>query len=277
MNRNHKDRTYTMGLITRLAISRRSVTVLALILVLAWGLFTYRTLPVELFPEIEFPLVTITTFYPSANPEAVVVGVTEPVEKAIIGIDGLESIQSISSENRSVVLTSFEFGTDMAEVENIINSSLNGIQFPEVANGPIVGRINPDSFPVLQLSITGDRELIELQRILESRIIPVISSVDGVFRVEVNGEVQEQVTVTVDPDKLSENALSLFQISQVLSENSVTLPGGSITSDGQVLPIKTINTYESLDELKSLVVSSLMAFRGPPSYRCDASRSRDHG
>lgn len=264
MNRNHKDRTYTMGLITRLAISRRSVTVLALILVLAWGLFTYRTLPVELFPEIEFPLVTITTFYPSANPEAVVVGVTEPVEKAIIGIDGLESIQSISSENRSVVLTSFEFGTDMAEVENIINSSLNGIQFPEVANGPIVGRINPDSFPVLQLSITGDRELIELQRILESRIIPVISSVDGVFRVEVNGEVQEQVTVTVDPDKLSENALSLFQISQVLSENSVTLPGGSITSDGQVLPIKTINTYESLDELKSLVVSSPVAFRGPP-------------
>ena len=77
-----------MGLLTRLALRRRSVTVLGVILVLAAGIFTYRTLPVELFPEIEFPLVTVTTFYPSANPDAVAEEVTAPVENAIKGIDG---------------------------------------------------------------------------------------------------------------------------------------------------------------------------------------------
>ena len=79
---------------TGLALRRRTVTLFAIILVLAAGVFTYRTLPVELFPEIEFPLVTIVTFYPSANPDAVAEDVTAPIENAIQGIDGLASIQS---------------------------------------------------------------------------------------------------------------------------------------------------------------------------------------
>ncbi len=253
-----------MGLITGLALRRRTVTVLAVVLVLAAGVFTYRTLPVELFPEIEFPLITVTTFYPSANPDAVVEDVTAPVENVISGIDGLESTQSISSENRSVVLASFEFGTDMAEVENLINSNINGIQFPTGVNPPIVGRINPDSFPVLQLSVTGDGDILDIQEVLESRILPEISVVDGVFRVEVTGNVQRQVTVTADPDRMLDKGVSLFQISQALRENSITLPGGSITDAGQVLPIKTTNTYESLDELRSLIVGIQQAPAGQP-------------
>ena len=120
-----------MGWITNLALRRRSVTLLAIILVLAAGIFTYRTLPVELFPEIEFPLVTVTTFYPSANPDAVVGEVTAPIENVMAGLDGLESIQSVSSENRSIILANFEFGSDMTEAESAINAGISGITFPD--------------------------------------------------------------------------------------------------------------------------------------------------
>ena len=253
-----------MGLLTRLALRRRSVTVLGVILVLAAGIFTYRTLPVELFPEIEFPLVTVTTFYPSANPEAVAEEVTAPVENAIKGIDGLDSIQSISSENRSVVLVTFEFGTDMVDAENVINSNINGVRFPDGVGSPIVGRINPDTFPVLQLSVVGDRDIVEVQEILESSILPAISGVDGVFGVEVTGDVQRRALVTVDPALMMEKGVSLFQISRALRENNVTFPGGAITDGGRVLPIKTTNAYESLDELRSLVVGFPVDFGGQP-------------
>ena len=253
-----------MGLLTRLALRRRSVTVLGVILVLAAGIFTYSTLPVELFPEIEFPLVTVTTFYPSANPDAVAEEVTAPVENAIKGIDGLDSIQSISSENRSVVLVTFEFGTDMVDAENVINSNINGIRFPDGVGSPIVGRINPDTFPVLQLSVVGDRDIVQVQEILESSILPAISGVDGVFGVEVTGDVQRRALVTVDRDLMMEKGVSLFQISQALRENNVTFPGGAITDGGQVLPIKTTNAYESLDELRSLVVGFPVDFGGQP-------------
>ncbi len=244
-----------MDWITKLALNRRSVTTLAIVLVLAAGIFTYRTLPVELFPEIEFPLITVTTFYPSANPEAVAKEVTEPIENTVSGLDGLESVQSFSSENRSIILATFKFGTDMTEVENNISSSINGISFPDGVVTPIVGRINPDSFPVLQLSVTGEREIVELQEILDSRILPEISGVEGVFRVEVTGDVQRQAQIVIDPVKMREKGISLFQVSQALKENSVAFPGGAISDGGgQVLPIKTTSSYESLDDLRNLVV-----------------------
>ena len=248
--------------ITGAALRRRSVTVLAVILVLAAGIFTYRNLPVELFPEIEFPLVTVTTFYPSANPDAVVRDVTEPIESAIAGVDGLDTMQSISTENRSIILASFEFGTDMANAENVINSNMTGIAFPSGVNAPIVARINPDEFPVLQLSVIDDGDIAELQRIVESRILPEISAVEGVFGVEVSGGVERRALVSVDLEKASENGVSLFQISQVLRENNITLPGGVISNGSKLLPIKTTNSYSSLDDLRGLVVSSPAAFGG---------------
>ena len=261
-----------MDWITKTALNRRTVTVLAIILVLAAGIFTYRTLPVELFPEIEFPLVTVTTFYPSADPESVARDVTAPIESVMSGLDGLESVQSFSSENRSIILGTFEFGTDMDEVEGNLNSSINGLSFPDGVVDPIVGRINPDSFPVLQLSVTGERELVDLQDIVDSTILPAISGVDGVFRVEVTGEVRREARIVVDTARMREKGVSLFQVSQALSENSVAFPGGAISDGGgQILPIKTTSGYESLDDLRNLVVGfsqpamSMPSGSGPPT------------
>ncbi len=254
-----------MRFVTAAAISRRSVTLLAIILVLAAGAFTYRTLPVELFPEVEFPLVTVVTFYPSANPEAVVEDVTAPIEKAMSGVDGLDGIQSISTENRSVILANFEFGTDMAEAEAIIDSNVKGIRFPDDVNSPIVGRVDPESFPVLQISVTAEEDLFAAQRVVESRIVPAISAVEGVFTTEVTGTFRPQVTIEANPDLMMEKGVSLFQVSQALRENSITFPGGSINDGGLVLPIKTTNRYESIEDLERLVVGSSPLRPGPPA------------
>ena len=254
-----------IAFITNLALRRRSVTVLAVILVLASGIFTYSRLPVELFPEVDFPLVTVTTFYPSANPESVSDNVTIPVENAIVGIDGLDAIQSISTENQSIIIATFEFGTDMEEAENIINSKVSGLRFPDGVNEPIVGRINPDSFPVIRISITGEREIVELQQILEKSILPKISGLDGISSLDITGDVQQRILITVEPERLLERGISLFQVSQALRENNITFPGGAITRNGQVIPVKTTNTFGSLDELRSLVIGFPRVPGAPPS------------
>tara|TARA_B000000460_G_scaffold245288_1_gene216743 strand:+ start:217 stop:3315 length:3099 start_codon:yes stop_codon:yes gene_type:complete len=222
--------------------------------ILLGGTLTYRSLSVELFPEIEFPLVTVSTYYPSSNPDAVVRNVTEPIENAISGVQGLESIQSSSFENRSVILASFKFGTDMREAELTIISNLNGISFPPGVDEPAVGRINPDTFPVIQLSVLGDREAIEVQEFVESLVVPAISSVDGVLRIELTGLVDHQVHVTVNTVRLSDFGISMLQLSRVLRENNVTLPGGSITQGSQTFPIRTTNSYNSLEQLQNLPI-----------------------
>ena len=122
---------------------------LSIALLLAFGVFTYRNMPVELFPEIEFPLITVTAIYLSAGPDAVVRDATAPIETAMLGIDGIDSVQSVSSGFLAVVSGSFEFGTDMAKAEQALNASLDAIDFPSTVEPPNAARVTPDAFPVL--------------------------------------------------------------------------------------------------------------------------------
>ena len=244
-----------MRLITATAINKRSVTVLAIVILLFGGVFAYRSLPVELFPEIDFPLVTVVTAYPSAHPEAVVRDVTAPVERAVSGTQGLESVQSTTFEGNSIVLATFEFGTDMAEAESDIAAAVNGIPFVEGVTEPTVGRFNPDQIPVIQLGVVSDRGVGEVGDVVRSRILPVLSDVDGVMQVQVAGEVERRVQIAVDPDLLLDNRLSLFQVSSTLRENNLTLPAGLVFDSGQAVLVKTTHTLDSVEDIENLVVA----------------------
>lgn len=243
-----------MSFFTGLALRRRSVTVLIVLLVLAAGFFTYRNLERELFPEIEFPNITIATVYPNANPEAVERDVTEPIEEAVDGIEGLKEIQSTSSENISIVLLTFEFGEDMEEAERTIESSISGIDFPDDVEEPLVSRISNDTFPVLQLSVTGERDIPSLQRILDEVIIPRIERVEGVFEVDLQGEVDEQVTITVDTDKLEDLGLSMQQVSNAIRANNISFPAGDINKNGSNFSVRTTHEFGSLEDIRNLPV-----------------------
>ena len=243
-----------MRFITGIAVRNRTVTVLAIIIVLTSGIFAYNSLRVELFPEIEFPLVTVATSYPSANPDAVVRDVTAPIERAISGTGGLESVQSTTFEGNSLVLATFTYGTDMAAAANQIEAAVNNISFVGGVEEPSVGRFNPDQFPVIQFSVISDRDPAELEGIIQSRILPAISDIDGVLQVQVAGEIERRVQITADPDRMTTNGVSLFQISSALRDNNVSLPAGAIFDGRQAVLAKTTHTFDSIDDLESLVV-----------------------
>ena len=250
-----------MRFITGIAVRNRTVTVLAIIIVLTAGVTAYNSLRVELFPEIEFPLVTVTTAYPSANPDAVVRDVTAPIERAISGTSGLESVQTTTFEGNSLVLATFKYGTDMAAAEDQIASAVNGISFTNGIEEPTVGRFNPDQFPVIQFSVLSERDAADLQGIVESRILPALSDVEGVLQIQATGEIERRVQITVDADRLEANGVSLFQISSALRDNNVSLPAGAIFEGGQAVLAKTTHTFNSIDDLKGLVVG--MSEAGP--------------
>ena len=237
-----------------MALRRPTVAVLAIFLVLASGIFAYRSLQVELFPQIEFPLVTVLAPYPSADPEAIVRDVTGPIERAIDGTPGLESIRSTTREGSAVVLGTFKFGTDMAGAESAIQTAINDVTLPAGAEEPTVGRFNPDEFPVIQFSVVSDRDLLEVQQIVESRIMPEITGIEGVQNVTLTGEVERSVRVVADVDRMAANGVTLFQISAALSENNLTLPAGLVFDGSQAVIAKTTHTLDSIEELQSLVV-----------------------
>ena len=243
-----------MTFLTGLALQRRSVTLLVIVMLLAGGVFIYRSLERELFPELEFPNITIFAVYPNANPETIEREVTEPIEEAVDGIDGLKEIESTSSENASVVLLTFEFGEDMDEAERTVLSNINAVDLPSDVGSPIVSRINNNTFPVMQLSVVGDRDIPSLQRVVDDLILPEMESVDGVSEVYVNGRVDERVWVTVDTGKLQDLGLSMSQVGAALRDNHASFPGGDLDQDGASFPIRATHEFGSLDDIRDLTV-----------------------
>ena len=243
-----------MRFITAAAIRRRTVTLIAVVALLAGGVFAYNSLQVELFPEIEFPLVVVTTSYPSADPAAVVSDVTEPIERAIDGAEGLESVQSSSFEGNSIVLATFKYGTDMAAAQNSLQNQVNVLSFPAEVEQPEVGRFDPDQFPVIQFSVVADDGTEQVSEFVESRILPELSGVEGIQQVAVTGDVERQIRVSADPDRMQANGIAIPQIASALSDNNVTLPAGLIFGAGSSMPVRTIHTLGSVEEIRSLVV-----------------------
>ena len=246
-----------MRFITAAAIRRRTVTLLAVIILLAGGVFAYNSLQVELFPEIEFPLVVVTTAYPSADPQGVVQDVTIPIERVIEGAQGLESVQSTSFEGNSIVLATFKFGTAMSDAESTLRNNVGGLTFPVGVEQPDVSRFDPDRIPVIQFSVISDSGTGAVSGFVESRIIPELSGIDGILEVSVTGEVERRVRVSADPERMLANGVALPQIAAALSENNVTLPAGLIFGGGGSMPVKTVHTLGSVEDIRNLVVGAL--------------------
>ena len=245
-----------MNFLTTMALRRPTVAILAIVLVLVSGVLAYRSMQVELFPQIEFPLVTVFASYPSAGPDAVVRDVTEPIERAIAGADGLEGVRSDSSEGRAAVFARYRYGTDMAAAETHVQNAVSGLTFPQGVEPPTVGRFNPEAFPVIEFGVVSDRPLLEVQGLVEDLIVPEIEKLEGVLEVELLGGVERNVAVTADLAALEANGVSLFQVSSALRENNVTLPAGLLFDGTQAVIAKTTHSLDSVEELNNLVVGS---------------------
>ena len=167
-------------LLTRLALRARIVTILLLIALIATGIWSYTRLQVEFLPSVDFPLVTVVTFYPGAPPDTVLEDVTIPIEQILLEQEDVNLVQSTSSLNLSVVFAEFEFGTDTASIEEVVQGEVDRLRLPPAVGTPNVGRLNFEQFPVLQVSARSSLPPDELQELVERDILPPLREVPGV-------------------------------------------------------------------------------------------------
>ena len=165
---------------TRLALRARIVTIILLAALIVGGIWSYTRLQVEFLPSVDFPLVTVITFYPGASPDTVLEDVTVPIEEILLEQEDVNLVQSTSSLNLSVVFAEFEFGTDTAAIEEAVQGKVDQLQLPEAVGTPNVGRLNFEQFPVLQVSARSNLPPEELQTIVERDILPRLREVPGV-------------------------------------------------------------------------------------------------
>lgn len=243
-----------MTFLTSLALRRKPVTIMAMVLLLAVGVFSYSQIRQELFPEVSFSIIYVVTSYQQGDPSTVAADVTTKVEDAISGLPDLEKTTSISTSSMSLVTANFTPGADVEAAEDEIRSRMSGLQLQDEASDPVVVRLNSDIFPIMWLSVSGDRDIPALQRIVDDDILHLLEAVDGVYDVNIEGGVEERVSVTVDPFRTNEHGLTIQDVVGAVSANSVDLNAGSLTNGDRELGVRTYRGYSDLDSIRELPV-----------------------
>jgi HAE1 family hydrophobic/amphiphilic exporter-1 len=244
-----------MQRIVRWCLKNKSVVILATILLLGSGVYATTRLNQELLPDISFPIITISTPVAGAGPDLVDEQVTQPVENAINGVQGIESVRSTSSQGFSVVVVEFGLDADTEEAESDLQAALDGIQLPSQAGDPEVKSQSASQFPILSLSLAAeDQDLADLTSYAEDEVVSSIEEIDGVASVDVIGGAEKRIQVDLDPDKVKEKGLSTDAAVGALSGAEVDAPVGSVTVNGRETPVSTTSELGGISALEDLPV-----------------------
>jgi HAE1 family hydrophobic/amphiphilic exporter-1 len=239
-----------------LALRRAVIMAVVVAALFVGGLYAATQIKLELLPDIEYPAMTVVTTYPGAGPQEVVDDVTRPTETAASTLEGLKRMQTVSSEGLSILLLEFGYGADMRQREEELATRLRSAALPAEASEPSITRINPQLIPISELSLGGDLPVEELERIAREQVVPELSAIDGVLRVELIGGAVPQVDVVLDAEKLRDLNISAQTISNAIQAANAAIPSGSIISDDLTVPVRTFSTTESLEQLQNLVVGT---------------------
>ncbi|MEV4663813.1 efflux RND transporter permease subunit [Micromonospora echinofusca] len=245
-----------MSLLARFSLANRGLIALIAVVTTLFGAFAVPSLKQQLLPSLEFPAAFIVAVYPGAGPEVVESQVTEPIENSLQGIPGLDQVTSTSREGSATVQVQYEFGTDLDDVVNKMQTALNRIdaQLPEGVDPQVIAG-STDDLPAVVLAASGGDDQRVLAEKLRGTVVPELEAIEGVRTVELTGARDDVVVVTPDPAKMAAAKLQPTALGAALKTNGVTVPAGAVTDGTRALPVQVGTRLATLDDLRGVVVA----------------------
>jgi HAE1 family hydrophobic/amphiphilic exporter-1 len=257
-----------------LCIKRPVLTTMMVLLPVVVGIIGYVKMGVDLYPNVDLPIVIVTTTRSGASVEEMETGVTKRIEEAVNTISGIDELRSTTKEGLSTVVIQFllEKNRDVAqqEVQGKINTILS--QLPTGTDTPIIDKFDIDATPVMTIAISGKRSLREVTEIADKEIKDSLSSLAGVGSVSLVGGRKRAVNVTVDTDLLDAYGLSIEDVRRALGNQNLELPGGRVDQQRRELVLRTMGRIEHTSQFADLIVANL---GGNPVRLKDLGRVED--
>ena len=245
--------------IWEIAIKQPVFMTMVLIAGIVMGLVSYTRMPVDLFPDISFPVIVVNTSYPGANPDEIETTITNVLEEELSSLSGLDSITSSTFEGLSSIQLSFTFETDVDSAAQQTQEKINSLRnrLPADAQDSIVQRFDPTAAPIMSFGIadgSGARSSSELRTWVEDNIQVPLQQLAGVAAVEVRGGEVREIQVLLDLKALEARQLTPNQVVAALQSENLNVPGGTLESAGQSIPLRTPGNFEHPEDLESVVV-----------------------
>jgi len=243
-------------ILTEISLKRpvfATVTILALVVL---GLFSYMSLNVDEYPNIEIPVVAVTVNYAGASPEQVAAKVTQKVEDTVSVIAGVEHITSTVSEGTSTTVIQFTLETSAATAAQDVRDKLGRLQgsLPQDADAPIVTRFDPSETPIVSIALTGAVSQRELTIIAKDAVTKRLEAIGGVASVNVQGGLDREIQINLDSDKIAAYGLAIPEVLNNLRSENIELPGGKITDGKREINLRTVGSITSPDQFLDIPI-----------------------
>jgi hydrophobic/amphiphilic exporter-1 (mainly G- bacteria), HAE1 family len=236
---------------------KRPVTATMLVMALViFGLIGFSRLGVSLYPDIDDPVVTVTTVWQNARPGEVDNEITDILEDAVSGVSGVKHIASQSMEGRSRITITFELGKDIdvaaQEVRDKVSARLR--RLPGDADIPVVDKLDINAQPIMWLAVTGQRAIEDLTYFADVQIRPLLQKIEGVGEVSVGGGREKQIHIRLLRERLAAYRIGVDEVIDAIRRQHLEIPGGKIDSLEKEFLIRTVGEFESAEAFNDLIV-----------------------
>ncbi|WP_295054451.1 efflux RND transporter permease subunit [Sulfuricurvum sp.] len=244
----------------KIAITRPITTIMFALALIFFGLVERAGMPSGLYPNVDFPIVIVTTTYKGANADIVESKVSDKIEEAVSGISGLETLSSDSSKGVSVVVAQFKLSKDLDEAVNDVRDKVSSIQLPNEVDKPSVDKHSLDSAPVITLFLAGG-DTQKVMKHADEILKPRLQRIEGVGSVSVAGLRKKQIRITPDPVLLAKYSLTMSDLINSIRAQNIRMDGGKTVDSAHEYQILIDNDSKTVEALSTLRIRDGLSLR----------------
>jgi len=244
-------------MIVKQAVNRPITVLVAFALILGIGFYTMSDLTIDLYPDIDMPIILVTTTYAGNGPKDVEQNVTRVLEGSLVSVSGIKKMTSTSYDATSSIKLEFEWGTNLESATNDVRDKLDMVKdkLPDDCDSPQIFKFDPDSMPIMKLALKGDnRSADELRQIAEDSIEDQLEQVSGVATATSQGGRERAVRVDVSQNRIEAYGITLTGIASALASQNLQVGGGKITEGKKNFQVRTAGDFSSVKDISEAVV-----------------------
>ncbi|MDR2782111.1 MAG: efflux RND transporter permease subunit [Holosporaceae bacterium] len=242
----------------RFFVTRPVATTVLMMLIVLFGYLNLNRLPVREYPNIEVPTISISTTYTGASSRVIETKITQLVENAVAGIEGLDNIQSTSKEGKSNVQLEFSISRDLEAAANDVRDRINRVlnKLPDSADIPVVRKFDSNGTPIMMIAITNpNMSKIELSDYADRYIIDRFSVLDGVASVDLMGQYEQSMRIWLNRKKMAARGITVGDVENAINTENVEYPAGRIESRDKEYPITLNRQYNTPEDFKRIIIT----------------------
>jgi hydrophobic/amphiphilic exporter-1 (mainly G- bacteria), HAE1 family len=262
-------------ILSDLSVKQPVFATMMMIALVVLGVFSYRELSIDLFPNVDLPVVTVQTLYPGVAPETVETEVTKRIEEAINPIEGVKHIQSTTAEGVSMVITEFKLGVNIQTAAQDVRSKISALRrdFPAGVEEPIIERLDPADMPIVSLSVASPQlSPKELTSLTEKVIKKRLENIEGVGSLKLVGGQRREIQVFLDPERMKVYNLTVPDVVLALRHENIEVPAGKVNSGATEELVRIEGKVADPKLFQTIIVKNI---RGVPVYLSEIAKIAD--